>query len=71
SKIWNVCNYERKHYKETGMAQYPDLYYQKKAHKEDLWYKHLPSQPAQEVSKLQDKEWKPFYALKRHGGIET
>ena len=24
SKLWNVCNYERQHYKETGMAQYPD-----------------------------------------------
>ena len=31
SKLWNVCNYERQHYKETGMAQYPDWYYQKKA----------------------------------------
>ena len=49
SKLWNVCNYERQHYKETGMAQYPDWYYQKKAHKEDLWYKQLPSQTAQEV----------------------
>ena len=39
SKLWNVCNYERQHYKETGMEQYPDWYYQKKAHKEDLWYK--------------------------------
>ena len=42
SKLWNVCNYERQHYKETGMEQYPDWYYQKKAHKEDLWYKQLP-----------------------------
>ena len=41
SKLWNVCNYERQHYKETGMAQYPDWYYQKKAHKKDLWYKQL------------------------------
>ena len=52
SKLWNVCNYERQHYKETGMAQYPDWYYQKKAHKEDLWYKQLPSQTAQEVCRL-------------------
>ena len=27
SKLWNVCNYERQHYKETGMEQYPDWYY--------------------------------------------
>ena len=25
SKLWNVCNYERQHYKETGIEQYPDL----------------------------------------------
>ena len=34
SKLWNVCNYERQHYKETGIEQHPDWYYQKKAHKE-------------------------------------
>ena len=71
SKLWNVCNYERQHYKETGIEQHPDWYYQKKAHKEDLWYKQLPSQTAQEVCKLLDKAWKSFYALKRSGGIET
>ena len=71
SKLWNVCNYERQHYKETGMEQYPDWYYQKKAHKEELWYKQLPSQTAQEVCRLLDKAWKSFYALKRSGGIET
>ena len=71
SKLWNVCNYERQHYKETGMAQYPDWYYQKKTHKENLWYKQLPSQTAQEVCKLLDKAWKSFYALKRSGGIEA
>lgn len=26
-KLWNVCNYERIHYKELGMEQYPDWYY--------------------------------------------
>ena len=57
--------------KKLGMEQYPDWYYQKKAHKEDLWYKQLPSQTAQEVCKLLDKAWKSFYALKRSGGIET
>ena len=33
SKLWNVCNYERHHYKELGLEKYPDWYYQKKAHK--------------------------------------
>ncbi|NSG20468.1 transposase, partial [Blautia obeum] len=30
SKLWNVCNYERHHYKELGLEKYPDWYYQKK-----------------------------------------
>ena len=51
SKLWNVCNYERHHYKELGLEKYPDWYYQKKAHKENLWYKQLPSQTAQETCK--------------------
>ena len=56
-KLWNVCNYERIHHKEEGLEQYPDWYYQKSAHKEDLWYKSLPSQTAQEVLKQLDKIW--------------
>lgn len=50
-KLWNVCNYERLHYKELNLSVYPNWYYQKKAHKQDLWYKQLPSQTAQEVCK--------------------
>ena len=71
-KLWNVCNYERMHYGELSLpVKYPDWYYQKKAHKDDLWYRQLPSQTAQEVCKLLDKSWKSFYALKRSGGIEN
>ena len=61
SKLWNVCNYERHHYKELGLEKYPDWYYQKKAHKGDLWYRQLPSQTAQETCKQLDKAWKSFY----------
>ena len=51
SKLWNVCNYERQHYKETGIEQHPDWYYQKKTHKEDLWYKRSrPRPPRKSVS---------------------
>ena len=32
SKLWNVCNYERRRYKELELEKYPDWYYQKKAH---------------------------------------
>ena len=65
-KLWNVCNYERYHYKELGLKEYPDWYYQKKAWKDSLWFKQLPSQTAQEVCKLLDKSWKSFYVLKKY-----
>lgn len=68
-KLWNVCNYERIHYEEMGLTKYPDWYYQKSAHKGDLWYKSLPSQSAQEVLKQLDKSWKSYYVLKKSGGI--
>lgn len=68
-KLWNICNYERLHYKELNLAQYPDWYYQKKVHRNCLWYKQLPSQTAQEVCKLLDKSWKSFYKLNKTGGI--
>ena len=70
SKLWNVCNYERHHYKELGLEKYPDWYYQKKAHKGNLWYKQLPSQTAQETCKQLDKAWRSFYVLKKTGGIK-
>lgn len=70
SKLWNVCNYERYHYKEMKFKKYPDWYYQKSHHKNHVWYKSLPSQTAQEVCKLLDKSWKSFYKLQKTGGIE-
>lgn len=70
-KLWNVCNYERNNYKELGLSKYPDWYYQKSAHKDNIWYKSLPSQTAQEVCKLLDKSWKSFYRLQKTGGIRN
>ena len=70
-KLWNVCNYERNNYKNLGLEKYPDWYYQKSKHKDDLWFKSLPSQTAQEICKLLDKSWKSFYQLKESGGIEN
>ena len=69
-KLWNVCNYERNQYDPLSGNPYPDWYYQKSAHKDDLWYKSLPSQTAQEICKQLDKSWKSFYALLKSGGIE-
>lgn len=70
SKLWNECNYERNHYRELGLTEYPDWYYQKRVHKNSLWYKSLPSQSAQEVCKLLDKSWKSFQKLLKTGGIK-
>lgn len=70
-KLWNVCNYERKNYRELGLEKYPDWYYQKSKYKDNLWFKSLPSQTAQEVCKLLDKAWKSFYQLSRSGGVEN
>ena len=52
------------------LEKYPDWYYQKKAHKGNLWYKQLPSQTAQETCKQLDKAWRSFYVLKKTGGIK-
>ena len=68
SKLWNVCNYERRNHKALGFESFPDWYYQKAAHKGDVWYKSLPSQTAQEVCKTLDKSWKSFFALLKCGG---
>jgi len=70
-KLWNICNYERFHYKELGLTDYPNWYYQKKVHKSDLWFKQLPSQTAQEVCKTLDKSWKSFYKLQKSDGVKN
>lgn len=70
-KLWNVCNYERHNYKELGLEKAPNWYSQKKSFRENLWFKNLPSQTAQEVCKVLDKSWKSFYALKKTSGIEN
>ena len=70
-KLWNVCNYERMHYKKLNLSvSYPNWYYRKSAHKDDIWYKSLPAQTAQEVCKQLDKSWQSFYALHKSKGIE-
>ena len=51
AKLWNIANYERKHWKELGLEVYPNWYDQKKRLKTNLFYKNLPSQTAQKVLK--------------------
>ena len=68
SKLWNICNYERKNYKILGI-EYPDWYEQKARLKDNIWFKSLPSQTAQEVCKQLDGAWRSFYKLKETGSI--
>ena len=70
-KLWNVCNYERQNFRKLGFEKMPDWYSQKARYKDNLWFKSLPSQTAQEVCKLLDKSWKSFFALERSGGIQN
>ena len=30
SKLWNLCNYEKYNWKELGLEEFPNWYYQKK-----------------------------------------
>ena len=70
-KLWNQCNYERHNYKALGRKNAPTRYSQKKDFKDNIRFKNLPSQTAQEVCKVLDKSWKSFYALKKSGGIKS
>lgn len=63
SKLWNICNYEKYNWKELGLEEFPNWYYQKKKWKNNFWYKLLPSQTAQEVCKVLDKSWKSYNTL--------
>lgn len=69
SKLWNVANYEIKHWTKESGKPYPDWYKQKAELKNHYWYKSLPSQSAQEVLKQLHEAWSSFYKLKKTGGI--
>lgn len=70
-KFWNVLNYERLHYKEMGLKEYPDWYYQKKVHKDNFFARNLPSQTAQQVAKLLEEAWNSYFALVKNGKIKN
>ena len=64
SKLFNVGNYERKEYRELGFDKEPNWYDQKKRLKDNLWYKSLPSQTAQDVLAGLEEAWKSYKTLK-------
>ena len=47
------------------MDTFPDWYYQKKALKDNFWYKNLPSQTAQDVLATLQESWKSFFELNK------
>ena len=63
SKLFNVGNYERKEYKSLNFDKIPNWYEQKKRLKDNVWYKSLPSQTAQDVLFNLDKAWKSYFVL--------
>ena len=71
AKLWNVANYEKKNYKELGMDKFPNWYYQKKALKDNFWYKNLPSQTAQDVLATLQESWKSFFELNKSKGVKN
>lgn len=71
AKLWNIGNYEKRNYKSLGFDKFPDWYNQKKRLKDELWYKNLPSQTAQDTLDTLHKSWKSFFKLKKTGGIKN
>lgn len=70
-KLWNVGNYEKRHYKELGLEKFPNWYDQNKRLKENFFYKNLPSQTAQDVLSQLQEVWKSFFVLQKTKGTEN
>ena len=63
SKLFNVGNYERKEYKSLGFDKMPNWYDQKKRLKDNVWYRALPPNTAQEVLACLHNSWKSYFSL--------
>ena len=64
SKLFNEANYQRYEFKKLKLEKRPNWYDQKKNMKNNMWYKNLPSQTAQDVLKTLDESWKSYDVLK-------
>lgn len=71
ARLFNVGNYERHEYKKLGFDKMPDWYDQKKRLKDNLWFKSLPSQTAQDVLQRVDEGWKSYFKILKTKGIEN
>ena len=71
ARLFNVGNYERHEYKSLGFDKMPDWYDQKKRLKDNIWFKSLPSQTAQDILKRVEEGWKSYLKLLKTKGIEN
>ena len=64
TKLYNTDNYQRrKVWEETGKI--PSVYTQKKLLKDNVWFKLLPSQTAQEVSFTLQRNYNSWFKLRK------
>ncbi len=64
TKLYNTDNYQRRReWEETGKI--PNAYSQKKALRENVWFKLLPSQTAQEVIFVLQQNYKSWFQLRK------
>jgi len=71
ARLFNVGNYERHEYEKLGFDKIPDWYDQKKRLKDNIWFKSLPSQTAQDVLQRVDEGWKSYFKLLKTKGINN
>ena len=71
ARLYNVGLYERYEYKKLGYESMPDWYEQKRKLKNDIWFKSLPSQTAQDVLQRVDEGFKSYFKLLRTKGIKN
>ena len=60
--MWQIM--KEKNISLWGFMKEPNWYDQKKRLKDNIWYKNLPSQTAQDVLKTLDESWKSYDVLK-------
>ena len=71
ARLYNVGIYERYEYKKLGYESIPDWYEQKRKLKNDIWFKSLPSQTAQDVLQRVDEGFKSYFKLLKTKGIKN
>lgn len=71
ARLFNVGLYERYEYKKLGFESMPNWYEQKRNLKNNIWFKSLPSQTAQDVLQRVDEGFKSYFKLLKTKGIKN